>query len=275
MFEILEPENSVAPVEPEAPLADETEATESPETEALETQAEDDQAFTDIDPASLSPELQAIYKRMESGLQKKFQALAEEKKSLGEKAGMLDRILTDPEYRSAVLKSLGGAEKAPEAQEGTYMRINPHEGFKLSEHFDEQTVKGMEAAAANVIEKYLLPKLKPYENALVALLSQQVNTGWQDLVKQYPGAEKHRVAVDSIRQQAPNLSLEQALFAVAGRELVQARGGSKTLPSKKVSLTRGSAVPASKASPIVGKGVDMLDIVRAVLKEHGGMPAQG
>ena len=110
------------------------EQAEAPETEVETPDAADDtdkgsdeaDAFTDVDPSKLPPELKAIYKKMQAGLTKKTQELAETRKSmsareaeLAQKAAWYEAwepamqlYATDPEIKTRVDAAFAKADRA-------------------------------------------------------------------------------------------------------------------------------------------------------------------
>jgi len=271
--------------------SEETFQGESPEDEGLTSEgefeyvdeperepgSEEADSFTDVNPEELPPELQAIYKHMQSGFTKKTQEIAGIRKTLEKeksKAETLDRIMSDPNYRRAFLATMGEIDSAQDAgtrSAGPSISINPHPDVDPGEVFDEATHHGIEAASDRLIEQKLLPALQPYENAIKSLLGEVQKSRWETLTTKYPGADKYATEVSGFLQVNPNASLEQALRAVAGGEIFQASKPTKKSGvnrRKKVALTRGEDVPASRTRP-AGKGQDILDIVRAEMKNLG------
>lgn len=68
---------------------------ENPDGQATQAEgASAEESFTDVDPQTLPPELQALYKKMQSGFTKKMQGLSEAQK----KAGIYDQLAGDKDF---------------------------------------------------------------------------------------------------------------------------------------------------------------------------------
>lgn len=231
---------------------------------ADEESGDEEEVSLDFDmesvPEHLRPAMEAYKKDILRGMNKKYQSWAEEKKSWEtdkQKAAAFDQILNDPQKRRVFLASLSamdgeGGNPGSTAASGPSFNIH---GDEVYDQLDEDYRKPIEAAIGRYLDAHLAPALKPYQDALLELYRDRQSGQWSKLAEKYPGADEHREAVDRLRSQSPGLSVEQALFAVMGDKLLQAKPAEKAkVSSKKKSLvTKHNVVPASRA-PVAKNG---------------------
>lgn len=234
----------------------------------------------ETDPATLPTEVQDLAKRLQADYTKKTQELSQER----EYAAAFKRFVADPVYRKQLLAELGQA--APTAGESTQeLATNdaefPWAKVKPNELFQDESVLGIQAAAQPVVQAVLkqvlgpiLPQWEKYKGLLDQVLpfieelqSSRATSEWDTLAKQY-NAAAHKDAVMQFRSKNPGLTLEQALLAVAGKDLMaprrnpQGQSGDK----RQVGLFNGSKTPATAAQGQGGKRGSLADALSAHLR---------
>lgn len=235
---------------------------------------DDSEDGDDFDLPDVPEELADFKKQLIKGMNKKFQTHAEKLKESQKKAEAFDKILNDPQARKTFLAALGSMDAGDGNGAGNAQRSGPsfniRPDVKPEEVFDEATMHGVEAAIGGYLDKVLAPALKPYQDAIVALFSERGNSEWEALDKEYSGASGHRQAVEQLLARNPGMTKKQALFAVAGETLLQAKAPAKTGKTKPkgISLTKPGSVQASRI-PSSAKGEDPYDFMRRAAKEAG------
>ena len=213
---------------------------QQPDPETAQSEGADDfGSFTD---QPIPPEGEEIAAKLQADYTRKMQALAEQRKELEkekEKAAAFDRLMTDPQYRQALFGAAGALQGPGEPSESA---APPFADVNLDEVLDPDTKTAVQAAAYQVIQEHLLPDLERYKNVIEDMYREAKVSEWNSLVQKYPVAKNHLNEVSAFLQANPNVSLEQALFAVAGRELV---GGAHTTPTTQQGRIPGMGQPAN------------------------------
>ena len=185
-----------------------------------------------------------------------------------EKAKLLDRLLTDPTFRKAFMAGMDGeGQNAQQEQGGDALTFNPFEGVNPSDVLEEEALPAVKAVVWNVLQEYLFPELQQYKQVIVQLAQGHQASRFEGLEKKYPDAASKRQEIAALVQANPNLSLEQAYFAVAGPSAVTKPPAPKR--KKKVSLTKAGSVSSKKARPRQGGPRTMAEIVREEFEKAG------
>ena len=227
-----------------------------------------------VDPSEIPEELQPIYDTMVRGMNAKFRELADERKALEEKAGMVDKILTDPQARAVFLASAGALNEQGQGQDQQAgFSFNARPDFDIDSAFEPDTPPAIEALIGRYLDQHVLPVVQTYARAIENVYHKMGDQEWDGLASRFPGADKHKAAVQQFRAANPQSTLEQALFAVAGPNL-QAKAVKRTKPKPKpkgLSLTKQSSVPASRVQP-TSNGQSLVDFTRDQMKRLGMGP---
>lgn len=180
----------------------------------------DPEAFSPIDPSSLPPELQGLWKGLQADYTKKSMELSNLRKDLEGKQTELQKFMNDPRYRKAMNAAIEAVEQ--EEQGGgpaAFTLPDPFGGKDYTEQFSTpEAVTAIQQQAWKTIEKHFLPLLTPYIRVVEQLHSQMGDQEWNQTVQQYPAAKDFEREVKALRQRT-GLSYKQALFAVAGEKL--------------------------------------------------------
>ena len=233
----------------------------------------------ETDPATLPTEVQDLAKRLQADYTKKTQELSQER----EYAAAFKRFVADPVYRKQLLAELGqgGGGGEPTASVAVDETEFPWAKVKPSELFQDESVLGIQAASAPVVQAYLakalgpiLPQFEKYK-ALIdefipfmeELRTSRATSEWDTLAKTY-NAASHKDAVMQFRAKNPGLTLEQALLAVAGKDLMaprrnpQGQSGDK----RQVALFNGSKTASTPSQGGGGKRGSLVDALSAHLR---------
>jgi len=208
----------------------------------------------------LSPDVQPLARSLQSHYQKGFQqnaAASKETDMLAQKAAAFDQLITDPNKRSEFMSGFGDTSASGPQSHGMW-HDDDLESVDAKSQFDDPTYQGVEAMIYKAFKSRLEPELQRL-NALSNYSAQQtMKNQWDSLVSQYPSASQHANAVAAKMQASPNLSLQEALFAVAGPSLLQAAhttppkgrsNGTQQRQGIQYRADAGSRRPASKAAP--------------------------
>ena len=243
-------------------------------------------AFTGIDPNSLPPDLQTLYKSMQADYTKKTQEVASKSKAAemsAEKAKALDRAFTDPAFRAALF----GNQQAQEAQgqqQGNGFQVQPDEldSINPADHLKEDLIPAVQAAAWKAVQKRLFPVLDQYKGIVDHLYRENIKMQWNLLEQKYPGATPHLEAVSAFIQRNPNVSLEQALRAVAPDNLfIKVQNQSRSNPQQDLSKTQGNGRTNGQSknvmmnrSQVAGNNArpssEKVDLVTLIREARGG-----
>lgn len=224
--------------------------------------------LTAVDPASLPLEVQATYKDLIRSYHEKTQSLAEKERGLLEaqaKATAFDRLM-DVQGKTQPSEAPGSG--LPFADALSKLRSSPKEVFA-----DDSTLPAVQAAAFDVIQTYLMPLLRPYEEKIARLESamnqQQTTSEWSGIIKEHPNATAFEAAAREKQTKTPGLTLKEALYAVAGPQLFKASGqaSSSTPAAPKVGLTKTNGVSSTAARP--SNRDRLLDLLKEARREQG------
>ena len=172
--------------------------------------------------ANLPPEFQsqldAYKKQLQADYTKNMQGLADEKKSLGEKAQAFERLLTDANYRQQFLKALGAqGGEAQQANQPAYMAPEHYEKLQ------EDTLLPVQSAAYQVVKETLSPILQQfmeYRGYIDEIRQHFAGGEWQTISSKYENSEQFVGKAKELFDKAGGaMTREQALFAVAGPNL--------------------------------------------------------
>ena len=193
---------------------------EEPEAIPSEDQVEDSPPPPD-DPE----EAQQGYLR-DADYRKKTMSLADERRDFEAEKGKLqedaqrwEMFQKDANYRQAVIGMVNGANGAAQSQ----TTAEPQDAPDVSQ-FDPEHIEIVKHIVKQAIAETVQPQLDQGKNWIQQQQSRSVATGWADLKKAHPEATKYENEVVSFLQANPSVeSLEQAFFAVAGKDLMSKR----------------------------------------------------
>lgn len=265
----------------ESGAADETiniPAAQSPEVEnGVEAHsAPTEQDFENIDPASLPPELQSLYKGMQAAYTKKSQARETTLKASQEKAQAFEKIVADPEYRRAFLAALGqttqpNGTQAPSADEPAWRKVKP------SDALEEPTLHAVKAAGYELLDELgvmqTIREIIAYKPMIDQLLNRATGDEFSTIAQKYTGADEHRDAALALLSKVPkgSLTMEQALFAVAGPSL-KAPTKEPAQPENRSVDKRQAQLLQNATSSVNGrpttKKISLLDLVAKHVNEQ-------
>lgn len=225
----------------------------------------------------LPPELQALVdakvKSFQADYTRKRKEESEALAKAQEKAQAFDRLITDAQYRQQFVGAFQGQQAAQGGQREPWMDLDP------ATFFDEPTHNAAQAAAYRVNQKILTPivqELEGYKKLINEVIlpfvqnyqQTSAQSEWKALEGKFQGAAQHKEAVDALRKQAPNLSYEQALYAVAGPSLRALGPGEKSPENKQRGTLFNGTTASANGRPASGK-VDLVSLVSQALRRGG------
>jgi len=252
-------------------LVDPTPVEETPDTLVAE---EPGQPAADLETPEVVPppddpeEAQQGYLR-DSDYRKKTMALAEERrtfeaeqKELKEAAGRWDMFQNDPNYRQAAIDMVQRANGQMQPQ--TPAPAEPE--VDLSQ-FDPDHIAIVEQIAKKIINQQVAPKLNEADKRLQDIQKKEVASAWAGLQKQHPEAAQYRDKIVAFLQANPGMeSLDQAFFAVAGKDLLAKRQvAAKTVDSAARSAAQVTKSPVSSQAVVPAKSKSLADIVKETM----------
>jgi len=242
-----------------------------------ETKAEDDGALPSLD--ELPDDVRSIVEKFQKSFQGDYtRKRKEESEALAkaqEKAAALDRLISDPEYAARFMAAMQAGKQPTQAQaeEQPWMKADP------AAYFNDENVTHIKAASFQVVREVMAPvfqELEQYKKlineqflpVIKEYQEQKVNGAWKTLESKFSNAGQYKEAVDKLRQQAPGLSHEQALYAVAGSNL-KALGPTGQRPAenkRQGQLFNGSTSGNNRS----GGKVDLTDLITQARRNGGG-----
>lgn len=231
----------------------------------------------DTGESDLPPELQALVDAKVKSFQADYTKKRKEESELltkaQEKAAAFERLISDPNYRQQFIAALGVQPAQQSAQREAWMDLDP------ASVFDEKTHDGIRAAQYRMFQQQMAPIVQELEKykalindtilpAVKTYQSSSVQSEWKGLEAKYQGVAQHKEAVEALRKQAPNLTIEQALYAVAGPTLRALGPGTKAPENKQQGVLFNGTTAAANGRPSAAK-VDLTSLVDQALRRSG------
>lgn len=211
-----------------------------------------DQAATFYDATKVPPELKPTFQEMQASLTRKYQELANQRRSLEpvqQKAQLFDALMADPEVVD-VLNTL---------------RTQRGSGGRGSDNGDEGTDAGSgDDPRVRNLENQFQQMQRQMEQQLI---QSSVFSEREELTKCYPDWPKYRDWMGVAIQENPNRDLEAAYLVARARVEEHRR---QTQGAKKPPLVEAPSSAASRGRPSHSKTPDSWeDAVRMTLDERG------
>jgi len=242
-----------------------------------ETQAEDDGALPSLD--ELPDDVRSIVEKFQKSFQGDYtRKRKEESEALAkaqEKAAALDRLISDPDYAARFMAAMQAGKQPAQTnvEEQPWMKADP------AAYFNDENVTHIKAASFQVVREVMAPvfqELEQYKKlineqflpVIKEFQEQKVSGAWKALETKYANANQYKEAADKLRQTAPHLSHEQALYAVAGPNL-KALGPTGQRPAenkRQGQLFNGSTSGNNRS----GGKVDLTDLITQARRNGGG-----
>ena len=160
---------------------------QSEDTQGAGDQAEEEQSTDSFDASKLTPELQKVYKSMQSDYTKKTQKLADSRKTLEQKEQSIEQLREQYEQKLYELTQPKGEEKP--LVDTSQMTSEQKQAWEtLNQHFDKK------------LEKIRQEERKSFEDKITALQGQLGDMAWRSFERDNPGASKYRDMMRDIWQ---------------------------------------------------------------------------
>jgi len=221
----------------QAEALDENTDEQSEDTQGAGEQSQDENSTDSFDPSTLTPELQKVYKQMQSDYTKKTQAVADDRKSA-------DNLRAQYEEKLLQLNKLNQkpAEEKPLIDTSNMTAEQRQAWDLLDKHFDKKltTIMG--------------EKEKTYQARINQLQTYIGNMEWREFVKAHSDANDYRKEMaDRQKSIGGNISLEELYVLVKGVDGLKKAGVDeyrKRVTTKKTAVTTKPSSTAGEEAEI-------------------------